>query len=35
MMSEMAEDDRAEMTSEFASVLDKTPKESDLSQPQQ
>ena len=35
MLSEMAEDDSAEMTSEFASALDKTPKESDFSQPQQ
>ena len=35
MLSEMAEDDRVEMTLEFASALDKTPKESDFSQPQQ
>ena len=35
MLSEMSEGDRVEMSSEFATVLDKTPKESDFSQPQQ
>ena len=35
MWSELSEGDRAEMTSEFATVSDKTPKESDFSQPQQ
>ena len=35
MWSELSEDDRAEMTLEFATVSDKTPKESDFSQPQQ
>ena len=35
MWSEMSEGDSAEMTSEFATVSDKTPKESDFSQPQQ
>ena len=34
MLSEMSEGDRVEMSSEFASVLDKTPKELDFSQPQ-
>ena len=35
MLSEMSEGDRVEMTSELATVSDKTPKESDFSQPQQ
>ena len=35
ILSEMAEDDRAEMTLEFAMVLNETPKESDFLQPQQ
>ena len=35
MLSEMSEGDRVEMSSEFATVSDKTTKESDFSQPQQ
>ena len=35
MLSEMSGDDRVEMSSKFATVSDKTPKESDFSQPQQ